>query len=92
MVRKNILNPFKIAFVDDVFYYDETKGLFVDNGIFHDIFRVNGFPKENFFDFESLKKWILDNSEKYLIQIDKEGWERLEKYWKDYPDSMVDFG
>lgn len=91
MIEKDIINPFYIDGNDELSFFDKDKGFFIE-GNAHDIFRVRGYPEERFFDFESLKKWIMENKKKYSIEINENQWIILEEYWKKYPDSMVEFG
>lgn len=90
MLEKDILNPYKFQ-PEYVTYWDEERGFFME-GDTHDVFRVYGYPEEKFFDYPTLKEWILNNMEKHSIQIDEVGWKKLEGYWKQYPESMICFG
>lgn len=88
MIEKNILNPYKIQ-PEELTFWDAEHGFYIHGGVAHNIFRVYGYPTEKFFSFESLKNWMVNQPS---LHITDEGWKRLEKYWQEYPESMIKFG
>lgn len=55
---------------------------------YHDIFRVKNYPKYVIHNKKELRKRL---RKKYFL-LTKEQHELLDKFWKEYPDGIIDFG
>jgi len=73
----NDLNRCEFLYHDGSFY-KETE--------YHDIFRIGGYPEDMLTSFEETNVFIKENM---CYSID---YERLVKFWEEYPEGLLEFG
>lgn len=88
--RDSILEHLYVMWTNELTEYVKGKGWYVDTDEFHDIFRRGGYPDDRLFSLEETLAYI-QNPENGCTTYD---WteQRLEEFWKKYPDGMIDFG
>jgi len=64
-------------------YYD---GSFYSETEYHDIFRIGGYPEDMLTSFEETNVFIKENM---CYAID---YERLVKFWEEFPEGLLEFG
>lgn len=70
--------------------YIDGKGLYIEDTVFHDVFRKYGYPEVKLFSLEETLDYI-NNPENECVLYDN-SIEMLEKFWTLYPDGFIEFG
>jgi hypothetical protein len=71
--------------------YIEDKGWFVSSDeLPHDVFRKYGYPEDRLFSLEETLAYIRDPKNECVVYDHTE--ELLEKFWKEHPEGMINFG
>ena len=76
-------------FVDSKFEFIENKGWFYrDSDLPHDLFRNYNYLEIKLFSLKETLKFISENP----CEVYDDTNEKLEIFWKEHPDGMIDFG
>lgn len=76
---------------DEITEYVEGRGWFVSSReLPHDVFRKHGYPEDRLFSLEESLAYINNPENKCVVY--EETVEDLEKFWKEHPEGMINFG
>jgi len=90
--------------VDGVTYYVKDKGFFVSSDeLPSNLFRIGNYPEDKLFSLDETLKFIEDNKDKVYFTstifdkrdvdlLKQEAIIKLESFWNEYPDGMINFG
>lgn len=72
-------------------YCKRNNAIYINsNELPYDLFRIGGYPKNQLLSLKETMKFLEDNKDK--IRIFYGTTEKLENFWKQYPDGMICFG
>lgn len=75
----------------EILVYAENKGFYLSSDeLPHDLFRKYGYPETRLFSLEETLSYIHDKDNECFVYDYTE--ESLKKFWKEYPDGMIEFG
>jgi len=88
----NSINDFTLTKrVNGKWYVEDAKENATDN-CYHDLFRVRKYNEDGTYPEDVLKS--MEETKDFIAkqQIENVDWERLEAFWKQYPDGIISFG
>jgi len=62
------------------------KGIFLGSDEYHDLFRIHTYPADELYSLEATLEFIDRHG------IDEVDWDRLDEFWRKYPDGLIEFG
>lgn len=80
------------SYNDTPVFYDKNKNCHYVSSeeLPHNLFRIYGYPLDKLWSLNETLDFIEKNKEKSSIY--DYTYEKLEEFWKNYPDGMIDFG
>lgn len=93
LCKEAVMHKFA-QYSEEIMEYIPGKGMYVEVGGYHDLFRKYGYPEDKLFSLQESLDYINNPDNKCDIYDDGNysTVKYLNEFWSKYPDGMIDFG